>query len=375
MYDTLRKYWTLLPITARRELVWLCVLAAATGLLETAGVASVIPFLAVLAQPAIATTDPLIAAVVGAFGVSHPPISLAVLGGLVLVVLVATNAFSAVVALMMLRFANRQGHALAVRLFELYLCQPYSFHLHRHTAELQRNILSEVQRITVAALAPGVQMIARAFVIVFMLALLLIADPTLALVVGLVLGTGYLAVFGFAQKVLHAAGRESLEAGTLQATQSHESLSGVKDIKLLGREQEVVAGFGRLSLRWANAQATAQALATLPRYVVETVSFGFVLVVAIYLLATAGSIEHVLPLLGLYAFAGYRLLPAMHQVFDGWAALRYSAASLDVVLRDLEMEKDVGPASPPSDRPLLPFHHELTLVDVAYRYPGAHRRF
>ena len=371
MHDTLRKYWTLLPTAARRRLVWLCLLAAATGLLETASVASVIPFLAVLAQPAIATTDPLIAAVVGAFGASHPSISLAVLGGLVLLVLVATNAFSAAVALMLLRFANRQGHALAVRLFELYLRQPYTFHLHRHTAELQRNVLSEVQRITVGALAPGVQMIARAFVVVFMLALLLIADATLALVVGLVLGTGYLAVFGFAQKVLHAAGRESLKAGTLLSMHSYESLSGVKDIKLLGREPEIVAGFGRLSLRWANAQATAQALSTLPRYVVETVSFGFVLVVAIYLLSTAGSIEHVLPLLGLYAFAGYRLLPAMHQVFDGWAALRYSAASLDVVLRDIEMEKDAGPVSPPSDRPRLPFHHELTLNDVAYRYPGA----
>jgi len=236
---------------------------------------------------------------------------------------------------------------------------------------LHRNVMGEVQRITVGALAPGVQMIARTFVIVFLLALLLVADPTLALVVGLVLGTGYLAVFGFAQKVLLAAGRESLIAGTLQSKHAYESLSGAKDIKLLGREQEVVAGFARLSLRWVNAHAKAQALSTLPRYVVETVSFGFVLVVAIYLLATAGTIERVLPLLGLYAFAGYRLLPALHQVFDGWAALRYSAASLDLVLRDLEMEKDAGPASPPSDRPPLPFHRELMLADVAYRYPGA----
>lgn len=371
MRDTLRKYGTLLPATARRELGWLCLLAAATGLLETAGVASVMPFLTVLAQPALATSDPRLAAVVGVFGASHPSGSLAVLGGLVLVVLVATNAFSAVVTLMMLRFANRQGHALAVRLFELYLRQPYTFHLHRHTADLQRKVLSEVHRITVGALAPGVQMIARAFVIVFMLTLLLIADPALALVVGLVLGTGYLAVFGFAQKVLHAAGRESLEAGTLQAMHSYESLSGVKEIKLLGREREFVASFGRLSLRSANAHAKAQALATLPRYAVETVAFGFVLVVAIYLLAAAGAITQVLPLLGLYAFAGYRLLPALHQVFDGWAALRFSAASLDAVLRDLEMEKEVRSVYRPSNRPLLPFQRELTLTEVAYRYPGA----
>ena len=371
MRDIVRKYVALLPRAARRQLVWLCLLAAATGLLETAGVASVVPFLAVLAQPEIAATDPRIAAVVGVFGASGSAMSLAVLGGLVLVVLVATNAFGALVTLMMLRFANRQGHALSVRLFDLYLRQPYVFHLHRHSAELQRNIMTEVQRITVGALSPGVNMVARSFVMLFLLVLLLAADPALALVVGLVLGAGYLAVSGMAQRVLHAAGRETQEAGTLQAMHCYESLSGVKEIKLLGRERDIVASFDRLSLRAANAYAKVQALATLPRYAVETVAFGFVLVVAIYLLATAGTVEKVLPLLGLYVFAGYRLLPALHQTFDGWAALRYSAPSLDVVLRDLELEKQPRPAPAPRDAPPLPFARNLVMTDVAYRYPAA----
>ena len=130
-----------------------------------------------------------------------------------LVVLVATNAFSALTALLMLRFANRQGHMLEARLFELYLRQPYTFHLHRHTAELQKNLLSEVHRVTVGVLGPAVQMISRGFVIVFLLALLLIADPLLALVVGLVLGAGYLAVFGFVQRVLHEVGKLGYHGG------------------------------------------------------------------------------------------------------------------------------------------------------------------
>jgi ATP-binding cassette, subfamily B, bacterial PglK len=366
--DMLRKYSALLPPAARRQVFWLCVLAAITGVLETAGVASVLPFLTVLAQPDLATTNPRLAAIVGFFGASRPSEHLAVMGGFALAVLVLTNAFSALVTLLMLRFANHQGHRLAVRLFELYLRQPYTFHLHRHTAELQRNVLLEVQRITTGALAPGVHMIARSFVIVFMLALLVAADPVLAAVVALVLGIGYLAVFGLAQKVLHAAGRESLEAGTVQAKHSQESLSGVKEIKLLGREREFVARFDALSLRSANAYAKAQAFATLPRYAVETVAFGFVLVVAIYLLATAGSVQQVLPLLGLYAFAGYRLMPAMHQVFDGWAALRFGAPALDAVLRDLALETGQTGRGEGARTPL---QREVALRDVAYRYPGA----
>jgi ATP-binding cassette, subfamily B, bacterial PglK len=370
MLELLRKYAELLPEKARRQVAWLCLLAAATAVLETAGVASVIPFLTLLAQPDLATTDPRIAAVVGWFGANRPAHSLAVLGGLALVVLVATNAFSAFVTLLMLRFANRQGHQLAVRLFEMYLRQPYTFHLHRHSAELERNVMVEAQRVTTGALAPAIQMVARALVILLMLALLVAADPALAGVVALVLGVGYVVVFGVAQKALHAAGQESVVAGGAYWKHSHEALTGVKEIKLLGREAEIMRRFDALALRSVDAYAKAQAFATLPRYAVETVAFGFVLVAAIYLLATEGTVQQVLPLLGLYAFAGYRLMPAMHQVFEGWVALRFSAASLDVVLRDLEMERAQPPGAVPAGG-RLSLRSEVALRDIAYQYPHA----
>jgi ABC-type multidrug transport system fused ATPase/permease subunit len=368
MRELLRKYAALLPAKARRQVLWLCLLAMVTALLETAGVASVLPFLTLLAKPELATTDPRIAAFAGWFGASQPSQLLAAMGGFALIVLVATNAFSAFFTLHMLRFANRQGHELAVRLFGLYLRQPYTFHLHRHSAQLQRNLLVEVQRVSIGTLAPAVQMVARAIVIVLMLGLLIAADPVLAATVAGVLGLGYVAIFGVAQKSLQAAGQDAVEAGSAYARHSQESLAGVKDIKLLGREAEFIRRFDELSLRSVNAYAKWQGFATLPRYAVETVAFGFVLVAAIYLLATEGTVQQILPLLGLYAFAGYRLLPAMHQVFDGWAALRFSSASLDAVLRDVALESREPPAAP---APRLALRGEVALREVAYRYPGA----
>ena len=365
------KFASLLSDAAKRELIWLCLLAAVSGLLETAGVASVIPFLAVLAQPDLAQADSRIGALVGAFGITQAPGSLALLGGLVLVVLVVTNAIAAMTTLRMLRFANRHGHALAVRLLEVYLRQPYTFILHRHTAELQKNILNEAYRITVGMLAPGVHMIAKSFVVLFLLILLVVADPILALTVGLILGVSYFAVFRVIRAMLLAAGRESVEAGTHRARHAQESLSGFKEIKLLAREREFVAQFEQSSLRWAEAQAKAQALSTLPRYAVEIVAFGFVLAVAIYLLATVGTVAQVLPMLGLYAFAGYRLMPALEQVFAGWVALRYGGATLDVVLRDLAMDRSVATDADRTRRTRIPFARELALEGVGYRYPGA----
>ena len=369
MRDVPKKYAVLLPPAVRRKLGWLCLIAAASGLLETATVASIVPFLSVLSRPELASADPRIAAVIGIFGASEPSHALAVLGAAVLLLLVVSNACSAATQLAMLRFAHRQGHALAVRLLEAYLGQPYSFHLHRHTAELQKNVLNEVYRITVGLLTPAVLIIGRAFVIVFIVALMVVADPLLTLAVGGVLGAGYLAVFAVVRSMLRSAGRESLEAGTRRAVHAQESLQGVKEIQLLGRERDFIARFEASSRRWADAQAKAQALSALPRYAVETAAFGFVLIAAIYLLASAGSMERVLPMLGLYAFAGYRLMPALHQVFEGWALLRYSGAALELVRHDLQSAHEAAPRQPAA-RGALAFDAEIALKDVAYRYPG-----
>jgi ABC-type multidrug transport system fused ATPase/permease subunit len=363
----LRHYRLLLTPGARRELAWLCLLAAVAGLLETAGVASVMPFLAVLAQPEIASSDPRIAALLGALGVTGTSRSLAVLGALVLLALLVTNAIAAASALRMLRFANRQGDALAVQLLATYLRQPYTFHLHRHSAELQKNVLQEVNRITVGMLVPSVDMIARAFVVLFLLGLLVFVDPALALVVAVVLGAVYLALFWLVRIALQAAGRQSVQAGTLRSLHAQESLSGVKEIKLLGCEAEFVGRFAAWSRRWADAQATSQALSMLPRYAVEAIAFGFVLLVAIYLIAAGGAIGQVLPMLGLYAFAGYRLMPALHQLFSDWAALRYGRAALAVVMDDLEAAASGEPAGRPAP---FAFGQDIALDGVSYRYPG-----
>jgi ABC-type multidrug transport system fused ATPase/permease subunit len=359
-----------LPFAARRQFAWLCVLAAIAGLLETAAVASVVPFLSVLAQPDLVSVDPRLVTILSTFGIAHQFGSLALLGGLVLFVLVVSNTFSAVTTWLMLRFANRQGHALAVQLLESYLGRPYSFYLDRNTAELQKNILTEAYRITVGTLAPGVQMIAKSFVVIFLFTLLLIINPMLALTVSAVLGLGYFAVYRVVRRLLHRAGRESVEASGTRARQVQESLLGVKEIKLLGREPDFVARFRESSLRWADAQAKAQALAVLPRYAIETLAIGFVLATAIYFLLNVGTVSQALPLLGLYAFTGYRLMPALQQVFAAWAAVRYSGAALDLVAGDL-----AGTTSPsraaarPQTR--LTFRTRFEFVQVSYRYPGA----
>jgi ABC-type bacteriocin/lantibiotic exporter with double-glycine peptidase domain len=329
-------------------------------------VASMIPFLATLANPALAAGDPRLSGLYAALGGADPSRFLAYLGGIVLLILVVANALSAATTWLMLRFANRQGHALSVRLLASYLAKPYVFYLDRHTAELQKNVFGEVYRVTAGVLVPAVQIVAKLSVVAFISALLVIVDPLMALVVAGALGGTYFLLYRFARAALHGAGRASVEAGTLRVRHALESLAGAKEIKLLGREAEFLERFREPSLRWADAQTKSQALSQLPRYAVETVAFSLILLLAIYLLGAGRGMSEVLPLLGLYAFAGYRLMPALQLVFAGFAAIRNSHAAVDAVIGDLQVIN--APKSANEHR--IPIESAVELAEVRYQYPG-----
>ena len=371
--EIVRKFAALLTPRARRQLLALCAMAALAGLLETAAVATLMPFLAMLADPEVIGGDPRFAPLHALLGSESGSRPIAYAGAFVLLVLIVANAFSALATWLMLRFANRQGHALSVRLLEGYLSKPYVFYLDRHTAELQKNVFGEVQRVTVGVLNPAAQIATRLAVVAFIAALLVLVNPPVALVVAVVLGGAYAVLYRIAKATLDKAGHNSVEAGTQRARYAMEALAGAKEIKLLGREAEFLRRFEQPSLTWADAQTTAQAFGQLPRYAVETVALGLILVLAIYLLGTGRNAGQIFPLLGLYAFAGYRLMPALQQIFAGFAAIRASHAALDAVLQDLPRAAPVLPPDSAATIDRIALRSSIELVDVRYQYPGESR--
>jgi ABC-type multidrug transport system fused ATPase/permease subunit len=368
LHEILRRYKLLLEPRARREFYALCALAVLAAFLEMLAVASIMPFLAALASPALVASDPRLATLHTFLGAGTQAEFLGYLGGIVLLVLVVANATAAATTWLLLRFANRQGVALSVRMLATYLVKPYEFYLGRHTAELQKNVFGEVFRVTGGIFIPTVQVVAKLSVAVLISILLVLVDPFLAAVVAGVLGTAYAILYRFARSTLHSAGRVSVEAGTLRARIGLESLAGAKEIKLLGREKAFLDQFEVPSLRWADAQTKAQALGQLPRYAVETIAFSLILLLAIYLLGKGSGMGELLPVLGLYAFAGYRLMPALQQVFAGFALMRNSQASLDAVMADLQPRADSQAAT---RRERIPIKESVELAEARYQYPGA----
>lgn len=340
--------------------------------LDTIGVASIMPFMSVLGNPEVVETNPWLNLVYTRLGFTSPRDFLFFLGLIVFVILVLSIAFKALTQYVLLRFTHMRNYSLSCRLFKGYLGRPYTWFLNRHSADLGKSILSEVQQVINGVMIPFMQLLAHGVVAVFLVVLLILVDPVLAVVIALVLGGAYALIYLTIRRYLSRIGTDRVLANKERFQVAQEALGGIKEVKIFGREMPFFSRFVDPSLRFARHQATNAILSQLPRFALEIMAFGGILILALFLFRTHGDFSRILPLLAVYAFAGYRLLPALQAVYSHLSKLRFALPALDSLYQDIrQFQDELGLTRQEKLAPLVP-EQSITLNDITFTYPGAH---
>ena len=288
----LKKFLTLLTMPERKSAAALMCMILIMAFLDMLGVASILPFMAVLANPELLQTNTALNAAFNTsrhVGIHTPEQFLFVLGVLVFLLLVASLALKALTAYAQTRFLLAREFSIGMRLVEGYLHQPYSWFLNRHSADLGKTILSEVGTVIHECMLPMMTLIAQGTVTLALLILLLVVDPLLALSVGVVFGLVYAGIVLIISGRLKRLGQARIDANTARFTAVSEAFGAVKEIKVGGLEQIFIKRFAKPAETYANGQATVQVVAQLPRFAVEAAAFGGMLLVILYLMLKSGS--------------------------------------------------------------------------------------
>ncbi|MDX2252308.1 MAG: ABC transporter ATP-binding protein [Nitrospira sp.] len=373
----IKRFLPLLRAKERRRLYWVLVAITLMGLIDVLGVSSVLPFMAVLAKPDVVQSVHLLRVTYEFFGFSSPNAFLFFLGAVALLTITLTNIFALVVSWAILRFCYLLGHGLSERLLDGYLSKPYAFFLGRNSSELMLNVMGEVNGVVHGVLVPGMQSLAKCAVAACVLAFVVVIQPVLALTFAAILGGAYFALFHYVRGRVSLLGSLSQEANRARYRLSTEIFSGIKDLRLLGREGMYVDRIKAASRAYAMNQSSSELIGMTPRYALETIAFGAVLVLVLYLLAVKHEMTHVLPFLTVYAFAVYRLLPAFQQVFSSVTKIRFNLAALTLVTRELEhLERSETGKLKLMGLPisLAPFERAVRMEHIVYRYEGREDR-
>lgn len=368
----LKKLHALLTPSDRKSAAILMGMVLVMAFLDMLGVASIMPFMAVLANPELVQTNALLNTaftIVHHAGIHTTEQFLFALGILVFVLLVTSLAFKALTTYVQTRFTLMREYSIGKRLVEGYLHQPYSWFLNQHSADLGKTVLSEASAVVDGALAPLMNLIAQCTVALSLLILLIIVDPILALSIGVVLGLVYGVIFAIMSGRIRRLGQARIKANRERFTAVSEAFSAAKEIKVGGLERAYIQRFVKPAETYAKSQATVTLIKQLPRYILEAMAFGGMLLVILYLMAKSGSFTSAIPVISLYAFAGYRLMPALQQIYGAITQLRFAGPAVDALYIDLT---SLQPANAQHDHlSPLPLTHAIKLNQVSYRYPNA----
>lgn len=368
--DVLEKLNTLFDQKEKLQFVGVMAVAIAAALLQALGIISVLPFLQLVMEPEMVRENKWLNLLFVSLGFKSVFSFTIFVGFVMLGILLVGNAISAFFAWLKVRFVWQKNHDISSALLRKYLSLPYVYFLSKHSADLGKNILSEVEQMTGHLLLPLLRILTSGIVVLIILTLLFFVNPAVAATTVLLFGSSYFAIFVFLRRRLRVKGKKRVQENTGRFTAATEALAGIKDIKILGREGYFLERFSNHSAKFSKLQAWVAVIGQLPQYFMETVAFGGVIALILVLLSLGQDGSKIIPLVSFFVFAGYRLMPAFQEIFYGVSSVQFNRASLDKISRDMNEETTGSLVFKKRELPNpLVLRERIALENMSFCYP------
>jgi ATP-binding cassette, subfamily B, bacterial PglK len=369
VFDVIRKCVYLIGRGERARWLGLMLLAALASAVEMAGALLVFLLLGLLADPSGELALPVVGDLRNAFGGVDDADLLLGMAAVMAFFFVLRALVQIGVTYAQQRVAHKAGARLSNRLAAGYLELPYPFHLRRNTSELIANANPAVMSVVGNAYLPMIRVAADSMITIGLVAIMFVVSPLGTSLAIVVVGSAAAILLAVVQPRLKRIGKTAYHANERTIGTMQQSLHGVRDIKLLHREDHFAKEYAANRDRLARAAYLKGTATELPRTVLETALIGFILgffVVALYM---ATATEQILSVLGLFAYAGLRMQPSLNHVISGINSIKFATSPVGAVYSDLRLIEQT--VRPPGHVARRPFANELVLRDVSFRYEGA----
>ncbi len=368
-----KKIFYILSKKERIGAVYLLIMVLVMALIDMLGIASIMPFIALLTNPEIINTNTLINFAyqkANVIGIKDEQEFLIAVGIFVFLLLITSIAIKALTTYFQTRYIKLCEYSLSKRLMERYLYQPYSWFLNRNSSYIGKTILSETSNVIGKGLSPIISLISNIIITLTLLVMLLYVDPLLTIIVALTVSGFYSLVFVLIRKLLNKIAKKNFKANEMKFKVLLEAFSASKEVKVGGLEQIFINRFIKPARYMAYNSALVDIISQFPRFTLEAISFGGLLLVILFYMVATNDITGVLPIIALYAFAGYRLMPAIQKIFISLTSLRMAGPAIKSLHDDL---KNLNLKIENDHKSKLMLENNITLTNISYTYPKSSR--
>jgi len=380
MYDLITKLHAILDYKERRNALFIFILMLLTGIVGMTGVASILPFLDVLVSNDVIETKEYIRWLYYAFDFQDYYSFKIFLGSVVFAVVVLGIGLQALTQYITMRYGFNCGHSWSVRLMKAYFSRPYSWFLNRHSADLGKSILSEVEQVIYYTLLPFLQFLSGVVQTFFLVALLIFVNPTVSLLAFAIIGLTYIAIYWKLKRYLGFIGEKRINVNQKRFQIIQEVFGGIKEVKVSGLESGYISSFNKAALNYAKIKTHIGIISVIPGFAIQIIAFGGILIILMFLLIThEGGMLEVLPFMGMLAFSSVRLLPIIGVIYQSITKIKSGKPALDILYKDMfELSQENSgqlSANLQSGDSLAKFSNCIELNKVEYTYPKSKAPF
>ena len=342
MLISINKIWSILSQREKLHVIALFILMLIGAFLEMLGIGLVIPVVTVLMQDDIGIKYPQISSFIDILG--NPSQRMLTIYSMIflLCVYAIKNFFLAFLIWRQRYFTYCVRTDLGFRLFANYLYQPYSFHQRNNSAQLIRNISGEVSILTSYGINSILIIATEAMVVLGIIGLLITVEPFgAAIVVASVGPVSFLFYWLFRSRVARwGKARQFHDGLILQYLQ--QGLGGVKDTKVIGCEETFVDEYDFHNKKSSKIAQWEQTLQALPRLWIELISMAALVgLVTSLSLDNEKSANEILPILGFFATAAFRLMPSLSRIISAMHGFQFSQPVIDVIVKEIKLDKEI----------------------------------
>ena len=367
----LKKVISILDNKEKRFFYYLSFAFFFVAIIETFGVVLIIPFIEIASNPEIINSNYQLNLINDFFQFSNTNNFILFLGISYFFYLIFSQAFKAVIMYLQLRYTFSLESSISKRLLESYLRQTYSWFLDKHSGDMGKGILSEVAETIHYSLTPLLGMISQLFLTILLIILIVLVNPLVALITLLFLLVLNLLIFNKVKNWIKLIGINKVKHNQRRYKTVVEAFGAIKEIKLSGIEKIYSNKFSSAANDFSTANSNVQIVSILPKYLLEALSFGFLILFILYNLSLGNNLTEVLPILSMFAFAALRLIPAFQQIFASLNKINFSTKGLDDILYRLNENKNLEISKKTNNS--LQIKNKIEINNLNFVYPNSNR--
>lgn len=373
MKDIFKKFNKVLNKKQKSRVVVLIFMILIGAVLETLGVSMIYPLIETVMMPEVFEQNAMIVWICNVLGYTSAEQFVTFMLLTLIFVFIFKNLYLLFLYYVQHSFITNSQYRISRDLLKVYLNRPYEFYLNASTGDIMRTVYSDSTGIF-NLLLQCMQFITEFMVAIFLGTYLLIIDPVMTIVMGILLVGITLLSSAFLKPRISRIGEESRQQQSKMYKTIMQSINSVKDVKVYGKEDAFLEIYRKYGKRYYNLARDHEVLSSVPRLAIEAFSLSGVLAYMAVMMKLGQDVQTMVPQLSAFAVAAVRLLPSASRINTYLANIAYYRPTLDYVYANVELPKNVderaAEAKAVTETDKLKFHDCIKVEQLYYKYPN-----